>query len=88
MKNMDTFKQTPIEIMVSAFKWYHNIGDGLHHFAHYGSFISESQREQAIHVLGSYSKVPAEHVEELAVLKYFVYNASIKSSCKPITTIE
>jgi len=86
---MDTFKQIPFQVMVSAFNWYHNIGDGLHHFAHYGSFISESQKEQAIHLVKSlYSRAPAEYVEELAMLKYFVCNASIKSSCKPITTVD
>lgn len=69
--------QVPYEVMHSAFRWYHNIGDALHHFAHYGSFLSETHREEAVKILGAISKPHEQFEKELTELKYYVNHAPI-----------
>ena len=57
--------QLPFEAHIQAFKWYQNIGDALSHLAHFGSFLSLEQRQEAIDILKSYSK-PHEDLVALA----------------------
>jgi hypothetical protein len=79
--------QVPYEIMTTAFRWWHNIGDALHHFAHFGSFLSETHREEAVKVLGAMSTPPKEFEKELTELKYYVDHAPINPNKPTITTI-
>jgi hypothetical protein len=79
--------QVPFHIMHNAFSWYHNIGDALHHFAHYGSFLSETHREEAVKVLGAMSKPPTMFEKELTELKYYIDHAPINPNKPTITTI-
>ena len=69
--------QVPYAVMHNAFRWYQNIGDALHHFAHYGSFLSETHRVEAFKILNSTQMIPFEYVKEMNELKHYVYNAPI-----------
>ena len=70
--------QVPYEIMCSAFRWWLNIGDAIHHFAHYGSFLSETQREEAIKDLSGFvSRSPKEFEQELNELSHYINHAPI-----------
>lgn len=69
--------EVPYAVMHNSFSWYHNIGDALHHFAHYGSFLSETHRGEAIKILGSIKMIPMEFHSELSELKHYVENAPI-----------
>jgi hypothetical protein len=69
--------QVPYSTMHTAFRWYHNIGDALHHFAHYGSFLSETQRGEANTILGSMQLIPMEYISEFNELKSTIEIAPI-----------
>lgn len=69
--------QVPYDVMHNSFRWYQNIGDALHHFAHYGSFLSETHREEAVKILGSMQMIPFGFVKEINDLKYYVDHAPI-----------
>ena len=79
--------QVPYEIMTTAFRWWHNIGDAVHHFAHFGSFLSETHREEALKVLGAMSSPPAMFEKEIELLKDHIVNAPINPNKPTITTI-
>jgi hypothetical protein len=55
--------QLPFEAHILAFKWYKNIGDALSHLAHFGSFLSLDQRQEAINILKSYNEPHQDLVE-------------------------
>jgi hypothetical protein len=42
------------EVQITAFKYHKFIGDPLSHFAHFGSFLSETQRHLANVMLEDY----------------------------------
>jgi hypothetical protein len=79
--------QVPYEIMTIAFRWYHNIGDALHHFAHFGSFLSETHREEAIRIFGAMTCPPPMFEKELTELRYYVDHAPINPNKPTIATI-
>jgi hypothetical protein len=66
--------QVSWDSQVIAFKWYQNIGDALSHFAHFSSFLSEAQRDEALEMIESYSPW-----QEIEILKENVLIAPIKS---------
>lgn len=70
--------QVPYSTMHTAFRWYLNIGDALHHFAHYGSFLSETQRDEANKILGRMPLVPFEFIGEINELKSIVEIAPLR----------
>lgn len=71
--------QVSWESQVIAFKWYQNIGDALSHFAHFSSFLSEAQRQEAFDLIASYPDKPGYFREEFAELHYNVQLAPIKT---------
>lgn len=71
--------QVSWESQVIAFKWYQNIGDAISHFAHFSSFLSETQREEALELIGSYSNDWRTKNDELTILKANIIIAPIKS---------
>ena len=73
-------KQVSFESQVIAFKWYQNIGDALSHFAHFSSFLSETQRQEAFDLIASYTLMPRMYHEEFATLKHNVEIAPIKEN--------
>jgi hypothetical protein len=79
--------QVPYAVMHNAFSWYQNIGDALHHFSHYGSFLSETHREEAIKILGSIQMIPFEFVKEMHELKYYVDHAPINPNKSKIAKV-
>jgi hypothetical protein len=66
--------QVSWESQVIAFKWHQNIGDALSHFAHFSSFLSEAQRDEALEMIESYSPW-----KEIEMLKENVLIAEIKA---------
>jgi hypothetical protein len=66
--------QVSWDSQVIAFKWYQNIGDALSHFAHFSSFLSEAQRDEALEMIESYSPW-----QEIEILKENVLIAPIKA---------
>lgn len=62
--------QLPFEAHILAFKWYKNIGDALSHLAHFGSFLSLDQRQEAINILKSYNEPHQDLVELTAHVAY------------------
>jgi hypothetical protein len=64
-------RRLPSEAQILAFKWYQNIGDALSHFAHFESFLSETQRQEAIDILKSYSR-PHEELTDLSKYVHYV----------------
>jgi hypothetical protein len=71
-------KTIPFRVMHIAFKWWQNIGDALHHFAHFGSFLTEDQKEQALKILETYANFPSdEFTEEIKELNHYVSIAPI-----------
>lgn len=80
--------QVSWESQVIAFKWYQNIGDALSHFAHFSSFLSEDQREQAIELVGGYSNDWRTKNDELSILKANIIIAPIKSDKPTIGKIQ
>jgi hypothetical protein len=83
-----TKAQVSWESQVIAFKWYQNIGDALSHFAHFSSFLSETQREEALTLVGSYSNDWRTQHDELVVLKQNILIAPIKSDKPTIAKIQ
>jgi len=73
MINLSKNPQLPFEAQVLAFKWYQTIGDALSHLAHFGSFLSETQRIQAVEILKSYTISNPE----LVALTHYVHDAPI-----------
>ena len=71
--------QVSWDSQVIAFKWYQNIGDALSHFAHFGSFLSETQRDEAFNIIASYPNLQGMFHEEFARLKSNIEIAPIKS---------
>jgi hypothetical protein len=71
--------QVSWDSQVIAFKWYQNIGDSLSHFAHFSSFLSETQRQEAFNIIASYTNMPSMYAEEFAELRYNVQIAPIKT---------
>lgn len=84
MINLSKNLQLPFEAQVLAFKWYQNIGDALSHLAHFGSFLSLKQREEAIEILKSYSV----STPELVALTDYVRNAPIDPNKSTIAKIQ
>ena len=80
--------QVSWDSQVIAFKWYQNIGDALSHFAHFSSFLSETQREEALTLVGSYSNDWRTQHDELVVLKQNILIAPIKSDKPTIAKIQ
>lgn len=70
--------EVPYAVMHKSFSWYHNIGDAIHHFAHYGSFLSETHREEAVKIINSIQMFPMEFAKDISEIKYYVDNAPIK----------
>jgi hypothetical protein len=74
------------DAQVLAFKWYQNIGDALSHFAHFSSFLSEIQREDALSMISTYNeRCPDWKKEDFRILKFNVEIAPIKSDRPTIT---
>jgi hypothetical protein len=71
--------QVSWESQVIAFKWYQNIGDALSHFAHFASFLSEAQRQEAFEMIASYDKMQYMFEEDFHELHYNVQLAPIKT---------
>ena len=77
--------QVSWESQVIAFKWYQNIGDALSHFAHFSSFLSEAQRQEAFEMIASYDKMQSlkgignMFEEDFHELHYNVQLAPIKT---------
>lgn len=80
--------QVSWESQVIAFKWHQNIGDALSHFAHFSSFLSETQRDEALKIIKEYSSNIKEQAldliwrtqyDELEVLRENVIIAPIKA---------
>lgn len=76
--------QLPFEAHIQAFKWYQNIGDALSHLAHFGSFLSETQRQEAVNILKSYSQ---PH-QDLVALAHYVSYAPIHPDKPTIAKIQ
>ena len=92
-----TKAQVSWESQVIAFKWYQNIGDALSHFAHFSSFLSETQRDEALKIIEGYSSnikaqaldlIWRNRYDELEVLKENVIIAPIKSDKPTIAKIQ
>jgi hypothetical protein len=49
--------QVSWDSQVIAFKWYQNIGDALSHFAHFSSFLSETQKQELIEAINKNKNV-------------------------------
>jgi hypothetical protein len=79
--------QVSWDSQVIAFKWYQNIGDALSHFAHFSSFLSETQREQALQLIDTYLISRLTKNDELEVLKENVIIAPIKSDKPTIAKV-
>jgi hypothetical protein len=77
--------QVSWDSQVIAFKWYQNIGDALSHFAHFSSFLSETQRQEAFNIIASYSNMPSMYYEDYTELYRNVQIAPIKAD-KPSLT--
>ena len=82
------YTQVSFESQVIAFKWYQNIGDALSHFAHFSSFLSEAQRQEAFNIIASYPNIHKMYHEEFATLKHDVEIAPIKSDKPTIAKIK
>lgn len=80
--------QVSWDSQVIAFKWYQNIGDAISHFAHFSSFLSETQREEALELIGSYSNDWRTKNDELSILKANIIIAPIKSDKPTIAKIQ
>ena len=78
--------QVSWESQVIAFKWYQNIGDALSHFAHFSSFLSEAQRQEAFDIIKLYNH-PTLIPVELLVLKENILIAPIKSDKPTIAKV-
>jgi len=74
-----TKAQVSWESQVIAFKWYQKIGDALSHFAHFASFLSEAQRQEAFDLIALYPDKHGYYREEFAELHYNVQVAPIKT---------
>ncbi len=74
--------QVSWDSQVIAFKWHQNIGDALSHFAHFSSFLSETQRDEALEMIESYSPW-----KEIEMLKENVLIAPIKADRPTLTKI-
>jgi len=61
---------------------HQNIGDALSHFAHFSSFLSETQRDEALEMIESYSPW-----KEIEMLKENVLIAPIKADRPTLTKI-
>ena len=71
--------QVSWESQVIAFKWHQNIGDAL---AHFSSFLSEAQRQEAFDLIPSYTLMPNVYKsfsEEFVTLKSNIEIAPIKA---------
>jgi hypothetical protein len=79
--------QVSWDSQVIAFKWYQNIGDALSHFAHFSSFLSETQREQALQLIDIFLISRLTKNDELEVLKENVIIAPIKSDKPTIAKV-
>ena len=79
--------QVSWDSQVIAFKWYQNIGDALSHFAHFSSFLSETQRDEALALIDSYTQTRRSRLDELEVLKENVIIAPIKSDKPTIAKV-
>jgi hypothetical protein len=79
--------QVSWDSQVIAFKWYQNIGDALSHFAHFSSFKSEAQREEALQLIDSYTKNWRTKHEDLIILEKNVIIAPIKSDKPTIAKV-
>lgn len=77
--------QVSWDSQVIAFKWYQNIGDALSHFAHFASFLSETQRDEALKIINGYITNWRTRHDELEHLKENVIIAPIKSDKPTIT---
>jgi len=71
--------QVSWESQVIAFKWYQNIGDALSHFAHFASFLSEAQREEAFEIIASYGQMKTMYPQDFHELHYSVQLAPIQT---------
>ena len=80
--------QVSWDSQVIAFKWYQNIGDALSHFAHFSSFLSETQREEAFNIIASYTLMPNMYKEEFVTLKSNIEIAPIKLDKPTIAKIQ
>ena len=77
--------QLPYEAQLLAFQWHQNIGDPLSHLAHFGSFLSESQRQGAIEIIQSYSR--HQEMFPLIDLMHYVNLASINENKPTIVKV-
>ena len=86
---MNELNQLPYDAQVLAFKWYHNIGDPLSHMAHFGSFLSEEQRQKAIDMMSPFKNLKSGHVNvyEVRQLSKYIEQAPIKSNKPTISKI-
>ena len=74
------------DAQILAFRWYQNIGDALSHFAHFSSFLSETQREDALNMINTYNeRCPEWQKEDFRVLKLNVEIAPINPNKPTIT---
>lgn len=83
MVHLSNNNRLPSEPQILAFKWYQDIGDALSHLAHFGSFLSLKQREEAIEILKSYTF----HNKELVALTHYVSDAPIEPNKTTIAKI-
>jgi len=74
--------QVSWDSQVIAFKWHQNIGDALSHFAHFSSFLSETQRDEALAIITWFNPE-----RELEILKENVLIAEIKADRPTLTKI-
>jgi hypothetical protein len=74
MINLSKNTQLSFSANILAFKWCQNIGDALSHLAHFSSFLSESQRQEAVNILKSFS----EPHQDLVDLAHYVHVAPIE----------
>ena len=79
--------QVSWDSQVIAFRWYQNIGDALSHFAHFSSFLSETQRQEAFNIIASYTLMPSMYKEEFVTLKSNIEIAPIKSDKPTIAKV-
>ena len=74
------------DAQILAFRWYQNIGDALSHFAHFSSFLSETQREDALNMINTYDeRCPEWQKEDFRILKLNVEIAPINPNKPTIT---
>ncbi|NBW35135.1 MAG: hypothetical protein EBR30_08980 [Cytophagia bacterium] len=78
--------QVSWDSQVIAFRWYMNIGDPLSHFAHFASFLSETQRQEALDIIRMFQS-PSLANEELAILQSNVEIAPIKADKPTIAKV-